>query len=156
VVFEVVLVLLADARQRRPRRHTRGRPPRGRLLADGVEQLLWAGRAADDALRARQHILLVLAHHALRHGVAPARRAHGRLALLAAAVLAIAQVVVGRGIFVVLARRPHPRGEPGGRNHNSQGQRHPVAQGVAAAARGLAAVVAVVVEAHDSCGFSAS
>jgi hypothetical protein len=153
VVAVVVLVLLADAGQRCARRC----PARGRLLADRVEELLRAGRPADDALSARQNVLLVFAHNARRHGIARASRAPRRLPvrLLSAAVLAIAQVVVGRDILVVFARRPHPRCEPGGRNNNSQGQRHPVAERVSAAGIVLAAVVAVVVEAHDSCVFIA-
>jgi hypothetical protein len=157
VVAVVVLVLFADAGQRCARGRARRRPPRSRLLAHRVKQLLRAGRPADDALGARQHVPLVFAHHARRHGVARAPRPARRLPvrLLAAAVLAIAQVVVGRGILVVFARRPHPRCKPGGRNNNSQGQRHPVAERVPAAGRVLAAVVAVVVEAHDSWFFIA-
>jgi hypothetical protein len=157
VVFEVVLVLLANAGKRRPSSSARRRPACRRLLADGVKELLRAGGAPDDALGARQNVLLVLSHDALRHGVARVTGANGRLAvrLLPAAVLAIAQVVVGRDVFVVFTRRPHPSCQPSSRNNNRQGEWHPVAQGAAAAARVLAAVVAVVVEAHDSCVLSA-
>lgn len=156
VVAVVVPILFTDARQGCTCCCAGGCPSRGRLLADRVEQLLRAGRSADDALSARQNVLLVLSHHALRHGIAGAGRAEGRLALFPAAVLAIAQVVVGRDIFVVFTCGPDPSCQAGRRNNNSQGQRHPVAECVPAAGRVLAAVVAVVVEAHGSCVFISS